>query len=590
MQTMQKTHSAFIARKLFLFVARQCKLNIWSCFLFSASYCLPASAQSNANANTLACQQEFQQASAGYRFSEATQRELPESSEPLSIGAIHITRLPIFDESNPDEDWLLFRWANAIHILTRKATVEQQLLFSSGDQADQQLLEESERLLRQQGYFYDADIRPVSLCGQQVDIEVITRDNWSLTPSLAFDRAGGENTYSVGLRDANLLGYGKLLAISDGRDTERSSTELLYQDNNLFGTRMRNSLSLVNSSDGDTRALAVDLPFFALDSRRAWALRGRDEERIDSQYFRSEEVSEVRHEIRDFEFEWGMSRGLQEGMARRWWLGLRYQEDIFKAADVLPPPANFPRDREMVYPFIALQLLEDNFVTAFNLDQIYRTEDLHLGRDLQLEIGYAARSFGSDSDRLLMRADYTDTLHYDQDSLWQHALHLEGVYNQDSDAAEDLLLSYENRYFRRQTRHRSFFARLQAVYSKNLNSHRQVVLGGANGARAFESQLQTGDRRLLLTLEERLYSDIHLWNLLRVGAAAFIDAGRMWSSTGETGTADKWLHNVGIGLRLASSRAASDRIAHLDFAFPTSNRSDPQVDDYLVSFTIKGSF
>ncbi|MDD9959297.1 MAG: BamA/TamA family outer membrane protein, partial [Gammaproteobacteria bacterium] len=127
-------------------------------------------------------------------------------------------------------------------------------------------------------------------------------------------------------------------------------------------------------------------------------------------------------------------------------------------------------------------------------------------------------------------------------------------------------------------------------YSKNLNSHRQVVLGGESGARAFDNRFQVGDRSVILTLEERLYTDLHLWNLIRVGGALFVDVGRAWSPDFDNGVEEELLADIGFGLRLASSKAASGRIAHIDFAFPMTNRDDPEVDSMQVAITIKGSF
>ena len=69
-----------------------------------------------------------------------------------------------------------------------------------------------------------------------------------------------------------------------------------------------------------------------------------------------------------------------------------------------------------------------------------------------------------------------------------------------------------------------------------------------------------------------------------------IDVGRAWDPELSDPFADEILADVGFGLRLASSKAASSRIAHLDFAFPVTNRNDPKVDNVQVSFTIKGSF
>lgn len=561
---------------------------LWACA------CLPlANGQDtpgSGGAGTLGCQAEFVPADGSYEFSRNEPPRIDGQVQGLRFGEVHLTRLPIFDESNPEEDRALFRWANNFHILTRPATIQQQLLFSEGEPFSQRLMEESARLLRQRGYFYDADVRAVSRCNERVDVEVISKDNWSLTPSISFDRLGGENTYSFGLRDSNLLGYGKLLSISDGKDIDRRSTEIYYQDHNLYGTRLRSDIALVNSDDGDSRELSVDLPFYSLDSRQAWAVRVLDEERIETQYFRSEEVTEVRHEEQRLAFELGFSSGLQDSRVQRWRFGLRYREDRYSPGDALPAPGNFPTDRELVYPFVALQAIEDDYVTAFNLDQIYRTEDLHLGYEFQLELGYASRGLGSDRDRLVFNGYFSDSLHYDDDSFWQHEADWEGFYNRDSSELENVLVSYRTRYFRRQTSQRSFFAQLEAVYSKNLDGHRQVVLGGQTGARAFENRYQVGDSRVLVTLEERLYTDLHLLNLVRVGGALFVDAGRSWSADAEIGSDQAWLTDIGFGLRLASSKAASDRIAHLDFAFPLTNQNDPTVDSVLISFTVKGSF
>ncbi len=560
-----------------------------SCLSVFAAMLVPLPAGAQQQPAQLDCRAEFQAAAPGYGFAREEHATLP-SGEQVRVGEVHFTRLPVFSVSDPDEDNFLFRWANRIHILTRPGIIEEQLLFASGEQINARLLDESARLLRRQGYFHDADIRPVSRCGDTVDVEVITKDNWSLTPSLSFDRQGGQSTYSVGLRDSNLLGRGQLLAVTDGQELDRRSTELLFQDNNVFGSRIRNRVSLINSDDGDTRAFDLDLPFYALDSRRAWALRLKDDQRQDPQFLRGNEVSEVTHREQDYLAEWGFSPGLQNGLARRWRVGLRYQANEFSRSMDLPPPAQFPRDREIGYVYAGLELIADDYTTAFNLDQIYRTEDLHLGFDLTLELGVASPALGADGDYLIARGSFSDTLGYDDDSLWQHSLSFEGFYDRARETSEDVLLRYENRYFRRQTAQRSFFARAEAVYSRNLRGHRQVVLGAQTGARAFDNRFLVGDRRLVVSVEERLYTDIHLFNLIRVGAAVFADAGRTWADDGNTGTAGDWLTDVGFGLRLASSKAASDRVAHLDFAFPLSNRNDPAVDTMLINFTIKGGF
>ena len=80
------------------------------------------------------------------------------------IGRVYISRLPIFDESNPTENKALYRWANRFHVLTKTDTIQEELLFRSGEAYDSRTIEESARLLRNAGYLYDAVIIPVSHC------------------------------------------------------------------------------------------------------------------------------------------------------------------------------------------------------------------------------------------------------------------------------------------------------------------------------------------------------------------------------------------------------------------------------------------
>ncbi len=535
------------------------------------------------------CAQALARADESYPF--LRQVPLTESPDTLvEIEAIEYSGLKIFDENNPDENNLLFRWANRIHLLTRPGTVEQLLLFETGEQVPGRRLEETARILRNQNYFFDADLRLVSNCDNRVTVEVITKDTWSLTPNLSFDRSGGENTFTFGLRESNLLGLGKQLAIERSEDLDRESEEIAYTDPNVFGTWIRNRTVFTDSDDGSRKLFDLALPFYALDSRRSWSFRLEDESRIDSQFFLGEEVSEVDHRVELAEFAYGWSRGLIDSRYARWSAGLSYRRDRFAAGPELPAPALFPFDRELVYPFVQLVLGEDRFVTAFNLDEILRTEDLYLGHRLRARFGYALDSFGSDQSRIILEGEFSDTLFYDSRQLWQYNFSWGAMLNQDSGHSEDVLLSFNSRYFFRQSERWSFFARLHGSYSHGLSRERQLFMGGDTGVRAFDNRLQAGDRNIVLSLEERIYTDLHILNLVRVGAAIFADIGRAWTPGSASGLEDPWLANAGFGLRLMSSKAASSRIAHLDFAFPISNRDNPAVDSFQIAFNIKGTF
>jgi len=72
----------------------------------------------------------------------------PEVPPGTPIVAIRIVRHDIFDTDDPETSSWPYRWANALHVLTREQFIRSMLLFRVGDKLDPALLEESARLLR----------------------------------------------------------------------------------------------------------------------------------------------------------------------------------------------------------------------------------------------------------------------------------------------------------------------------------------------------------------------------------------------------------------------------------------------------------
>ena len=534
---------------------------------------------------THACHEAFAAATSDYDFHRKDLSVLADKS----IGEVHVTRLPIFDESNEDENNWLYRWANRIHVQTREDHLREQLLFTSGDVYEARKVEESARILRDLGHLYDANIRLTSVCDDTVDLEVIARDVWSLTLDTSFSRSGGENDYRLGIGETNLFGSGQKISVVSEEDDERTTTSFSFRDRNIGKTRMRTNILIQDSDDGDRYAANLILPFYELDARRSWGIGFNNTERVDTQYFRGEDLTEIEHNIEDISVFYGFSNGLQNGAVSRYSFGYRYRNDEFSIADDLPPPSVLPIDQELSYPFFTFERVEDAYATAFNFDQINRTEDLHLGYTLVASVGYAAESFGSNADRIVFRGHFIDTIQYNDKILLRHHLKWQGLLNQDTDASEDAIVQYGINYFRSQTTHRSFYAALNLTWSENLNSHRQILLGGDSGVRGFDRRLQSGDRSVVLTLEERQYTDYHLLNLAYLGFAVFIDIGRAWDPDVDEGFEDDYLASAGFGIRLASSKSDSARVIHIDFAFPLTNRDEPETDSSDVSVNIKSS-
>src|SRR5678816_444197 len=143
-------------------------------------------------------------------------------------------------------------------------------------------------------------------------------------------------------------------------------------------------------------------------------------------------------------------------------------------------------------------------------------------------------------------------------------------------------------YYRPQGRRSLFYAAASADMLTNPDVLDMLLLGGDNGLRGYPLRYQSGTRRALFTLEERVYSDWYLWRLFRIGGAGIVDVGRAWGGANVNTVNPGWLSNLGIGLRIVSTRAAFSNVLHVDLAFPLQATGDIKQVQLLVK--AKASF
>jgi outer membrane protein assembly factor BamA len=511
--------------------------------------------------------------------------DLPSAAELEAAGAIIgrivIERQNVFDTSKPGENKSIFRLANRWHIVTRVSVIEQQLLFRTGDPFSQRLLEESERLLRKNNYLYDTKITPVRYADGVVDIRVWTRDLWTLMPGISVSRSGGENRSRVELSEQNLLGLGVKVRVTYTEDVDRDSTSFEYFDKNLGNSWTSALFKYSDKSDGGTTRFNLVRPFYALDTRWSAGATFLDDERDESFYNLGHEVAEYKSETDRHSAFWGWSAGLKDDWVRRWTTGIVYDDRDFSAVLNGQLPSLVPQDRRLVYPFLGFEMLEDNFETASNRDQIERTEDFFMGTRLAAKIGWASESFGSDRDAFI----YSLSASKGYGSIQKKALFLSSWASgrvEHGDSANTQIGASAS-YYNQITEKRLFFTTLEGTWGNDLDLDNLVVLGGDTGLRGYPLRYQTGDSRALLTVEQRYFTDWYPFRLFRVGGAVFADIGRTWGENPVGGPPLGWLKNVGVGLRLGATRSSGRDIVHIDIAFPLDG--DPSIDS--VQFLIE---
>jgi hypothetical protein len=501
-------------------------------------------------------------------------------SAGATIGIVSVRPQEIFDTSDPEENKLLFRWANALHVRTRPFVIERALLFKSGDPVSVRLIDETERILRSSRYLYDVRIVPVAYHDGVVDIDVITRDTWSLDAGFSFGRAGGSNSTSVHLLDHNLLGTGVFLSVGRSSDVDRTSNEFKVANDRLFGTQATFSLSHDSNSDGRRDEAILERPFYALDARWAAGISGSRDDRIDSIYTAGVVSSQFRHRENAAEVYAGWSEGLVDRRAHRYSAGLSLVENTYAFEPGRPNPPQLPANEHLVAPFVRYELAEDHYERLINHNLIGRPEFFALGLAAKVQLGWASTALGSTADMALYKARIDWGIQPAGDQTVTATATLLGRYR--GGRAQQQQTGGVLRWYVPQGPRFLFYAAANVDWLTNPAPTEALLLGGDNGLRGYPLRYQSGNRRALVTLEERAFSDIYIYRLFRVGGAAFFDVGRAWGGAYPNLLNPGWLSDVGFGLRIGNVRSAFSNVLHVDIAFPLNRTSDIKKIQFIV--------
>lgn len=506
--------------------------------------------------------------------------------EGARIGNIIIKIQDIFDTTRPEENTRLFRLANRWHINTRESTVLDRLLVRTGDVYRESIVRESERLLRDTRYLYDATITPIRYVDGVVDLEVVTRDVWTLNPGVSFGRKGGKSTSGIEFEELNLFGRGTEISIKQQNEVDRDIQSFRYVDNQLGSGWWTLELEHSDFSDGGAQRILLERPFYALDTREAYGISWLKDERIDPRYNDGELLGRYRRESAAKTIYLGRSAGLRDGAVTRWSIGLSDESAFFQRAELGVASFTIPADRRFVYPWAQFEWIEDDFRVLRNRDKIERNEDFQYGWRVRGRLGRSIESWGSDRNAWLLSGD----LHkgYELDS--KSSLFLTGSLGAryEERGLRNAKVSLGARYYHRQSDRRLFFASAEVDSGEKLDLDNEIVLGGDTGLRGYPLRYRNGLGRWTVTLEQRGYTDWYPFRLVHVGAAAFVDIGGTWGNVDGQRSKHDILADAGVGLRLGNSRSALGNVLHIDLAFPL--QGDRSIKSMQIIVETKKSF
>ncbi|MGQ0545968.1 MAG: hypothetical protein ACT4P3_11650, partial [Betaproteobacteria bacterium] len=328
---------------------------------------------------------------AGFSLTAQAQQQLPSLAElekaGAVIGEIHVRPQNIFDLDDPRENNRLFRFANLLHITTREEPIRRALLFRKGEWLSLRRIEETERLLRRQSYLYEVEILPVAYENGVVDLEVVTRDTWSLKPDISVKREGGVTSGSFAIEDQNLFGTGTAVSVARVRGVDNSGTEFKVSDKHALGPWTGIDYAYSDLETGRSQSFALEQPFYALDVRSAAGFSISHGENIASVFRAGTVVSEYRQKLDALEAFGGWSPGLVAGWTHRISAGISHQDNAYSLDPARTAPPELPEDITLTGPFLRYEVVQDDVRRLLNFDLIERPEFFDLGLRTTLRLG-----------------------------------------------------------------------------------------------------------------------------------------------------------------------------------------------------------
>lgn len=485
--------------------------------------------------------------------------------EGVRIDSIEIENRNIYDTDDDKYRAWYYRWANKLHIVSRKRVLKRELLFHVGDTFSIQLAEEVARNLRRRYPLNDAWIETERLANGVLLVRIVTVDRWSLVGGGEVSRDGNETNYTIGFEERNFLGTNRLLLLEYSiYETEKDFVTASFRDIRLFGKPYSLRWDFRGEATNKIHGATLSRPFYNLDQRLAFSLGyihggGRKDvydngDLIAQSQINSDRVSAV------VTHRWGAYR-------RKIGFSLQYDYGNLSSRDerIFDPArsslVDFPED-SLIHQ-LGLEITGDfpSFTKEQRINGFSYTEDFVLGSNASLTF---ARAFNSRFD------DHIFDLINGRIGLGHKFGHSIVLANAD--------VTF---WFRAGNRIRQFSVLSLRLYNNQLNFFTLAIrgryasdwqnseinllnLGGTNGLRGYDRFFQSGNRLLLTNIEGRFFPGFELLSA-KIGGVAFVDAGRTFS-VGEPIVLHHLNVSVGVGLRISLEKLDKSQLIRIDYA------------------------
>ena len=505
-----------------------------------------------------------------------------------------------FFDTDPSTDGGALPWfynlANGLHADTNEDFLRGELLFGVGECYDPFLVDESERLIRQLAFIDRVEVASEPQPDGSVQVIVETWDRWTLQPEVRVRFEEGLDFTGLDITEKNLLGRGMTVRGFFRDNRERRALGGSFATTRLLGTRWDTRLEASRTRAGNSFQQGFFYPFVGEVGRYA-AVQSfvRQEDLfpynlpaggtythvVQPYGRRSSEITVAGRVGRP-----GRLSILGVGLSREEWEYTTFPEGAevvrdrdFGNAEPAPPEISVilaPQLRDYSTTRVNLVLAQRNlsFRRRDRLDALRGVQDVPVGGEVALVLGRSIPFLGSnaaneDSD-FFGRVRLFGGL---APGRWvlASAVSVEGrkIFGGAENGWRDVLGEFDIYSYWRpsETSRHTLFARLSGAGGWSVTGPFQLTLGGVSGLRGHSVDDLPGGRRLIATLEDRIYFGSPSDGFMDLGMTAFVDVGSIWEGGVPFGADSGPLATAGAGLRIGFP-GGTGGVVRIDVAFP----------------------
>ncbi len=521
------------------------------------------------------------------------------------VSAVLVTPHSYF-ETDDTTDGGTLSWfygiANGIHADTNEDFLRAELLLRVGDCYDPFLVEESGRLLRQLGFIDRAEVTGVPQPDGSVHIMVETWNSWTLQFEPRFRFEEGFEFAGLDITERNLFGRGILLGGFYRQNRERLNVGGRFATPHLLGTRWDARLQASRTRAGNAFQQGFFYPFVGEVGRRAAVqsfvqLEDQFSYSLPAGGTYSNVVQPYGQQSSQITVAGRIGRPgrltiFGGGLSREEWDYPTFPDGAevvrdgdFGNTEPAPPEITAilaPQLRGYSTTRVNLILAQRNlsFQRRERLDALRGIQDVAIGTEVALVLGRSIPLLGSnaakeDSD-FFGRVRLFGGL---APGRWvlASAVSVEGrkIFGEAENGWKDVLGEFDLYSYWRpsETSRHTLFARLSGAGGWSVTGPFQLTLGGVSGLRGYSLDNHPGGKRLIASLEDRIYFASPRNGFIDLGMTAFVDVGSIWAGGVPFGADSGTLATAGAGLRIGFP-GGTRGVTRIDVAFPL-NGPDP---------------